>query len=110
MRVLTQVGLAGKAQQYPRELSGGEQQRVAIARALVNSPLVLLADEPTGNLDERASRGVFELLRDINASGTAVVMATHNLDFVRQTDYRTVELQDGSIVYDSALDDQAVAQ
>jgi len=74
-RVLTQVGLAVKAQAYPRELSGGEQQRVAIARALVNEPTVLLADEPTGNLDERATRGVFQLLRDINASGTAVVMA-----------------------------------
>src|SRR2546426_11221345 len=78
MRVLTQGGLAAKAQAYPRELSGGEQQRVAIARALVNEPTVLLADEPTGNLDERATRGVFQLLRDINASGTAVVMATHD--------------------------------
>jgi len=68
MRVLTQVGLAAKAQAYPRELSGGEQQRVAIARALVNEPTVLLADEPTGNLDERATRGVFQLLRDINAA------------------------------------------
>src|SRR5437773_2736005 len=87
MRVLTQVGLAAKAQAYPRELSGGEQQRVAIARALVNEPSVLLADEPTGNLDERATRGVFQLLRDINASGTAVVMATHDLDLVRQATY-----------------------
>src|SRR6266581_4746426 len=76
MRVLTQVGLAAKAQAYPRELSGGEQQRVAIARALVNEPTVLLADEPTGNLDERATRGVFQLLRDINASGTAVLLST----------------------------------
>jgi cell division transport system ATP-binding protein len=105
MRVLSQVGLAAKAHAYPKELSGGEQQRVTIARALVNEPLVLLADEPTGNLDERASRGVFQLLRDINASGTAVVMATHNLELVRQTSYRVVELQDGSVVYDSALDE-----
>src|SRR6184192_4299875 len=95
MRVLTQVGLAAKAQAYPRELSGGEQQRVAIARALVNEPSVLLADEPTGNLDERATRGVFQLLRDINASGTAVVMATHDLDLVRQAPYRVIELQEG---------------
>jgi cell division transport system ATP-binding protein len=102
MRVLTQVGLAAKAQAYPRELSGGEQQRVAIARALVNDPLVILADEPTGNLDERATRGVFQLLRDINATGTAVVLATHDLDLVRQAQYRTIELQEGAIVFDSA--------
>ena len=105
MRVLTQVGLAAKAQAYPRELSGGEQQRVAIARALVNEPSVLLADEPTGNLDERATRGVFQLLRDINASGTAVVMATHDLDLVRQAPYRVIELQEGALVYDSAVDE-----
>lgn len=105
MRVLTQVGLAAKATAYPRELSGGEQQRVAIARSLVNDPLVLLADEPTGNLDERATRGVFQLLRDINANGTAVVMATHDLAMVRQAAYRTIELQDGTVVYDSAVDE-----
>ncbi len=104
MRVLTQVGLAAKAQALPRELSGGEQQRVAIARALVNDPLVLLADEPTGNLDERATRGVVQLLRDINASGTAVVMATHDLDIVRGASYRTIELREGAVVYDSGID------
>lgn len=101
-RVLSQVGLASKAKSYPTELSGGEQQRVAIARALVNDPFVLIADEPTGNLDERATRGVFQLLRDINASGTAVLMATHNLDLVRRTDYRTIEMDGGKIVYDGA--------
>jgi cell division transport system ATP-binding protein len=105
MRVLTQVGLAAKARAYPRELSGGEQQRVAIARALVNDPPVLLGDEPTGNLDERATRGVFQLLREINAGGTLVVMATHDLDLVRQTQYRTIELRDGGIVFDSAEDE-----
>jgi cell division transport system ATP-binding protein len=105
MRVLAQVGLASKSMAYPRELSGGEQQRVAIARALVNDPLVLLADEPTGNLDERAARGVFQLLRDINASGTAVIMATHNLELVRQTPYRVIELREGAVVYDSAVDE-----
>jgi cell division transport system ATP-binding protein len=105
MRVLTQVGLAAKSRAYPRELSGGEQQRVAIARALVNDPSILLADEPTGNLDERATRGVFQLIREINAGGTVVVMATHDLDLVRQTSYRTIELREGSIAYDSAVDD-----
>lgn len=101
-RVLAQVGLASKGPSYPRELSGGEQQRVAIARALVNDPLLLVADEPTGNLDERATRGIFQLLRDINASGTAVVMATHNLDLLRRSDYRTIEMNRGQVVFDSA--------
>jgi cell division transport system ATP-binding protein len=107
MRVLTQVGLAAKARAYPRELSGGEQQRVAIARALVNDPAILVADEPTGNLDERATRGVFQLLREINTSGTIVVMATHDLDLVRQTTYRTIEMREGAVVYDSAADEKA---
>ncbi len=101
-RVLAQVGLAAKATSFPSELSGGEQQRVAIARALVNDPMVLLADEPTGNLDDRATRGVFQLLRDINAAGTSVIMATHDLDLVRRADFRTIELNHGRIVYDSA--------
>ena len=104
-RVLTQVGLHAKSRAYPRELSGGEQQRVAIARALVNDPAILVADEPTGNLDERATRGVFQLLRDINAGGTVVVMATHDLDLVRQADYRTIEMRDGGVAYDSAEDE-----
>ena len=107
MRVLTQVGLASKARAHPKELSGGEQQRVAIARALVNDPAILVADEPTGNLDERATRGVFQLLREINAGGTVVVMATHDLDLVRQTNYRTIEMRDGAVVFDSALDEAA---
>ena len=101
-RLLTQVGLASKGGAFPNELSGGEQQRVAIARALVNDPLVLIADEPTGNLDERATRGIFQLLREINASGTAVLMATHDLDLVRRTDYRTIEMDHGRIVHDTA--------
>jgi cell division transport system ATP-binding protein len=75
---------------------------VAIARSLVNDPLLLVADEPTGNLDDRATRGVFQLLRDINANGTAVIMATHNLDLIRRSDYRTIELNRGEIVFDSA--------
>src|SRR5947208_6173148 len=101
-RALTQVGLASKATALPRELSGGEQQRVAFARALVNDPFVLVADEPTGNLDERATRGIFQLLREINASGTAVLMATHDLELVRSADFRTIELNHGRIVFDSA--------
>jgi cell division transport system ATP-binding protein len=68
----------------------------------VNDPFVLIADEPTGNLDDRATRGIFQLLREINASGTAVLMATHNLDLVRSSDYRTLELNHGEIVFDSA--------
>jgi cell division transport system ATP-binding protein len=101
-RVLTQVGLAAKGTAYPHELSGGEQQRVAIARALVNDPFIIVADEPTGNLDERATRSIFQLLREINAHGTSVVMATHDLDLIRRTDLRTIELNHGRIVYDSA--------
>jgi cell division transport system ATP-binding protein len=101
-RLLTQVGLASKGTAYPRELSGGEQQRVAIARALVNDPVVILADEPTGNLDERATRGVFQLLREINAAGTAVLMATHDLELVKASGCRTLEINRGRLVYDSA--------
>ncbi|HET8772002.1 MAG TPA: cell division ATP-binding protein FtsE [Gemmatimonadaceae bacterium] len=108
-RALTQVGLAAKTTAMPHELSGGEQQRVAIARALVNDPLVLLADEPTGNLDVRASRSVFQLLREINASGTAVLMATHDLDLVRANDFRTIEMNRGRLVFDSAVPTDAVS-
>lgn len=101
-RALNQVGLASKATQLPRQLSGGEQQRVAIARALVNDPYFILADEPTGNLDERATRGVFQLLKEINEGGTSVIMATHDLEMVRSTEYRTIELNHGRVVFDSA--------
>jgi cell division transport system ATP-binding protein len=100
-RVLTQVGLGSKGTARPNELSGGEQQRAAIARALVNDPFVLIADEPTGNLDERATRGIFQLLLDINAAGTAIVMATHDLDLVVRANYRVIELAEGSIVSDT---------
>lgn len=106
-RLLSELGMQKKSDARPLALSGGEQQRVAIARALVNEPQVLLADEPTGNLDERATRGVFQLLRDINASGTAVVLATHDLEMVRAAPYRVIELQEGAIVYDSAVDEPA---
>lgn len=102
--LLMRVGLASKATAYPRELSGGEQQRVALARALANDPVVLVADEPTGNLDDRATRGIFQLLREINAAGTAVMMATHDIDLIRRHDYRTLEINRGQLVYDSATD------
>ncbi len=101
-RLLAQVGLAARSGAYPDELSGGEQQRIAIARALIHDPVVLLADEPTGNLDERAARGVFDLIRDISSLGTAVLVATHDLELVRRfSQYRVVELSEGAIVYDS---------
>lgn len=99
-RLLTQVGLASKATAMPHELSGGEQQRVAIARALANDPFVLLADEPTGNLDDRATRGIFQLLREINASGTAVMMATHDVTLIEWSGLRFLELEKGSLAYD----------
>ncbi len=101
-RLLAKVGLSAKSGALVHELSGGEQQRVAIARALANDPLVLLADEPTGNLDERASRGIFDLFRDLNAQGMAVLMATHDLELVREArDVRVLELNQGRLVYDS---------
>ena len=102
-KLLSQVGLAARAGAFPRELSGGEQQRVAIARALANEPLVLLADEPTGNLDERATAGVFGLFQRINASGTSVLMATHDAELIRQhRGMRVIELEHGRLVFDSA--------
>jgi len=105
-KLLAMVGLASKAEAYPHELSGGEQQRVAVARALVHDPLVLLADEPTGNLDERSTRGIFDLFRSINTSGTAVLLATHNLELLRASpNYRVIELDHGAIVYDSGAED-----
>jgi cell division transport system ATP-binding protein len=107
-KLLAQVGLAAKARAHPDELSGGEKQRVAIARALANDPLVLLADEPTGNLDEWSTRGVFQLFQEINASGTTILMATHDLDLVRaHPQYRTLELGEGELVFDSGANEPA---
>ena len=99
---LEMVGLANKAKRFPHELSGGEQQRVAIARAIVNKPAILLADEPTGNLDPATSLGIMQLLRAINASGTTVVMATHEATFVDIMQQRVVELSNGVVVRDEA--------
>ena len=94
------VGLDGKGKRMPHELSGGEQQRVAIARAIVNKPQILLADEPTGNLDPVTSAGIMTLLERINASGTTVVMATHEAGIVDQMQRRVIELSAGDIVRD----------
>ncbi|EPI49838.1 cell division ATP-binding protein FtsE [Gardnerella pickettii] len=109
-RVLETVGLTGKENNYPHELSGGEAQRVAIARAYVNHPQILLADEPTGNLDPTTSLGIMEVLDAINRTGTTIVMATHNEEIVNSMRKRVVELHSGHIVrderegsYDSAL-------
>ena len=98
--VLKTVGLGGKQNRYPHELSGGEQQRVAIARAIVNKPAILLADEPTGNLDPATSAGIMTLLATINANGTTVLMATHDAGIVDQMKRRVIELVGGQIVRD----------
>ena len=96
------VGLSGKEKRQPHELSGGEQQRVAIARAMVNRPKLLLADEPTGNLDPSTSVGIMRLLDRINRQGTTVVMATHDDEIVDQMRKRVIELKAGEVVRDQA--------
>lgn len=98
--VLGMVGLAEKADRLPNELSGGEQQRVALARAIVNKPAILLADEPTGNLDPTTSEGIMSLLNSINLAGTTVVMATHDFSIVDRMKKRVVELSHGQVVRD----------
>jgi cell division transport system ATP-binding protein len=101
-QILELVGLGEKLDRFPDELSGGEQQRVSIARAFVNRPLILLADEPTGNLDPATSVGIMRLLDRINRTGTTVVMATHDHAIVDSMRRRVVELEDGSIVRDQS--------
>ena len=96
------VGLEGKGDRMPDELSGGEQQRVAIARAFVNRPMILIADEPTGNLDPTTSVGIMKLLDRINRTGTTVLMATHDAGIVDQMRKRVIELDDGRVVRDQA--------
>jgi cell division transport system ATP-binding protein len=100
--VLGLVGLAEKADRLPSELSGGEQQRVALARAIVNKPAILLADEPTGNLDPTTSEGIMALINSINLAGTTVVMATHDRSIVDKMQRRVVELSQGQIIRDQA--------
>jgi cell division transport system ATP-binding protein len=101
-QVLDLVGLGGKANRLPHELSGGEQQRVAVARAFVNRPLILLADEPTGNLDPTTSQGIMKLLDRINRTGTTVVMATHDSGIVDTMRRRVIELDHGRVARDQA--------
>ncbi|WP_405056361.1 cell division ATP-binding protein FtsE [Kribbella sp. NBC_01505] len=100
--VLELVGLEGKQDRLPDELSGGEQQRVAIARAFVNRPMILIADEPTGNLDPATSEGIMKLLDRINRTGTTVVMATHDVSIVNQMRKRVIELENGHVVRDES--------
>ena len=97
---LTMVGLADKYKQYPKELSGGEQQRVALARAIVNRPDIILADEPTGNLDPKNSLEIMRLLEEINSRGTTVIVVTHNKDVVNLFQKRVITLKKGRIVSD----------
>jgi len=100
--VLELVGLDGKEDRLPDQLSGGEQQRVAIARAFVNRPMILIADEPTGNLDPGTSVGIMKLLDRINRTGTTVVMATHDVSIVDQMRKRVIELENGHVVRDES--------
>lgn len=97
MEVLSMVGLSNKRNQMPGELSGGEQQRIVIARALANEPRIMLADEPTGNLDPEVSASIMDLLKTINNKGMAVVMVTHNYDLVKNFPHRTIRIHQGKI-------------
>lgn len=99
-KVLDLVGLSGKEKELPSKLSGGEQQRVAIARALVNQPTLLIADEPTGNLDPKTSEEIMKLFTEINHMGTTIIMVTHNKDLVNAMHKRVVNIEEGHIVND----------
>ena len=96
--VLMRVGLGSVDNKMPHQLSGGEQQRVVIARALINEPLILMADEPTGNLDPEVSNGIFKLFLEINKSGTAIIMATHNYNLIKNHPARILKCEDGRLI------------
>jgi cell division transport system ATP-binding protein len=97
---LKKVGLKDKANYFPKELSGGEQQRVAIARAIVNNPAIIVADEPTGNLDTKTAWEIMSVFEEINRHGTTIIMTTHNKEFVKQTKKRVLLIDNGSILRD----------
>jgi cell division transport system ATP-binding protein len=97
MRVLAEVNLGQKRNVYPNELSGGEQQRVAIARAIVNNPIIILADEPTGNLDKNTSMEIMEILEKINRQGTAILMATHSEEILRKYNHKRIKIDQGAV-------------
>lgn len=103
-KLLSMVGLAAKYRSYPRQLSGGEQQRVAIARALINKTKILLADEPTGNLDANNAWEIMKLMEEINEQGTTVVVVTHNLEIVKAMNKRVITMQKGVVIDDTASD------
>lgn len=100
LEVLDLVGLKHKVRMFPNELSGGEQQRIAIARAIANMPRVLIADEPTGNLDPETAWGIMELLEEINSQGTTIIMATHNSEIVNRVRHRVLAVENGRIARD----------
>lgn len=105
--ILSLVGLSHKARCYPNELSGGEQQRVGLARALVNNPSLLIADEPTGNIDPELSMEMMELLNEINRRGTTVLVVTHEHDLVHHFDRRLIEISEGRVISDSGIGEVA---
>lgn len=109
-KMLALVGLAGYYKKNPGDISGGEQQRVAIARALINRPEILLADEPTGNLDDKNAWEIMELLEDINKRGTTVIVVTHNMNFVNTMKKRIIQLQHGIVIKDQKMNDGDVLE
>lgn len=101
---LSLVGLSHRRNSYPNQLSGGEQQRIVIARSIINDPILILADEPTGNLDPETSRQIMDILKDINAQGTAVLIATHNYELVKNNPARILKLQDEKLYSATLID------
>ena len=101
--VLAQVGLTGKEDSFPNQLSGGEQQRVGLARALVTRPPIVIADEPTGNLDDETAKEIMKILYDVNNNGTTVIMVTHNHEIIEESGKRVIKLRNGKIISDGVI-------